>query len=113
MAPNIPTHSDPPGKVKIAEALRTLLREKDFNSITTADISRTSGVNEALIYRYYQDKRGLLHAVLAEYLEDYIDENTQSDQESTMEIGRSSFQMDEFQTAYLRLKLQWKKLLPF
>jgi len=73
MAPNIPTHSDPPGKVKIAEALKILLREKDFNSITTADIARTAGVNEALIYRYFKDKRGLLHDVLAEYLEDYIE----------------------------------------
>ena len=73
MATDIPNHSDPPGKIKIAEALRILLKEKDFNSITTADISRTSGVNEALIYRYYKDKRGLLHDVLAKYLEDYIE----------------------------------------
>ncbi|CAB1065633.1 Transcriptional regulator, AcrR family [Olavius sp. associated proteobacterium Delta 1] len=73
MAPITPNQSGPPGKIKIAEALRVLLKEKDFNSITTADISRTSGVNEALIYRYYKDKRGLLHDVLAKYLEDYID----------------------------------------
>jgi len=73
MAPNKPKQPDPPGKIKIAEALRSLLSEKDFNSITTAEISRTSGVNEALIYRYYKDKRGLLHSVLAEYLEDYIE----------------------------------------
>lgn len=50
------------------QALRVLLQEKDFNSITTAEISRVSGVNEALIYRYFKDKRGLLHQVLAEYL---------------------------------------------
>ena len=73
MAPNKPDPSDPPGKIKIAEALKTLLREKDFNAITTADISRISGVNEALIYRYYKDKRGLLHDVLAKYLEDYVE----------------------------------------
>jgi len=73
MAPNKSRQPDPPGKIKIAEALRSLLSEKDFNSITTAEISRTSGVNEALIYRYYKDKRGLLHSVLAEYLEDYIE----------------------------------------
>ena len=73
MAPNKPKPSDPPGKIKIAEALKTLLREKDFNAITTADISRISGVNEALIYRYYKDKRGLLHDVLAKYLEDYVE----------------------------------------
>ena len=73
MAPKKPKPSDPPGKIKIAEALKILLREKDFNAITTADISRTSGVNEALIYRYYKDKRGLLHDVLAKYLENYIE----------------------------------------
>ena len=41
-----------------------------------------------------------------ETVESYMDENTESLQESSMEIGRSSFQMDQFQTAYLRLKLQ-------
>jgi AcrR family transcriptional regulator len=61
-------HSDPPGKIKIADALKILLKEKDFNSITSAEIAATSGVNEALIYRYYKDKRGLLHHVLSEYL---------------------------------------------
>lgn len=73
MASKKQPHPAPPGKVKIAAALKTLLKEKDFNSIRTVDISRTAGVNEALIYRYYKDKRGLLHAVLAEYLEEYIE----------------------------------------
>ncbi len=59
---------DPPGKIKIADALKTLLEEKDFNSITSAEIANISGVNEALIYRYYQDKRGLLHHILSAYL---------------------------------------------
>ena len=51
----------PPGKIKLAKALRVLLEEKDFNSITTAEIASTAGTNEALIYRYFGDKRGLLH----------------------------------------------------
>ena len=51
--------------------MRQLLRTKDFNSITTAEISRTAGANEALIYRYFNDKRGLLHQVLHDYLLDY------------------------------------------
>jgi AcrR family transcriptional regulator len=63
----------PSGRVKLANALRLLLGEKDFSSITTAEISRTSGVNEALIYRYFGDKRGLLHAVLDEYLENFVE----------------------------------------
>ena len=67
---DVKENTDPPGKIKIADALKTLLEEKDFNSITSAEIAATSGVNEALIYRYYKDKRGLLHHVLSEYLRD-------------------------------------------
>ena len=72
-AQTAPDKPEPPGKVKIAEALKTLLTEKDFNSITTAEISRVAGVNEALIYRYFGDKRGLLHQVLSEYTLMFID----------------------------------------
>ena len=60
--------SQPQGKVKIGRAMVELLKVKDFSSITTSDIARESGVNEALIYRYYGDKRGLLHQVLAQSL---------------------------------------------
>lgn len=49
-------------------ALRSLLGEKEFVSITIAEIAKTAGVTEALIYKYFNDKRDLLHQVLAEYL---------------------------------------------
>ncbi|HMK33727.1 MAG TPA: TetR/AcrR family transcriptional regulator [Desulfomonilaceae bacterium] len=62
----------PPGGVKIMEALRLLLQEKSFDAITTAEISKVAGANEALIYRYFKDKRGLLHKVLAEYTLDHL-----------------------------------------
>lgn len=62
----------PPGKIKIAEALRTLLAEKEFCAITTSEIARTAGVTEALIYKYFRDKRDLLHQVLSEYLDHLI-----------------------------------------
>jgi len=39
-------------------------------------------------------------------VEPLIEQNTQSLKERSMEIGRSSFEMDEFQTAYLRLTLK-------
>ena len=58
----------PQGGVRLAAALKQLLEEKDFNSITTAEIARTAGANEALIYRYFKDKRGLLHFVLEDSL---------------------------------------------
>jgi TetR/AcrR family transcriptional regulator, fatty acid metabolism regulator protein len=61
----------PPGRIRIADALRSLLNEKDFGSITTAEIAETAGVTEALIYKYFKDKRDLLYQVLREYLEHY------------------------------------------
>lgn len=38
--------------------------------------------------------------------EPYMQDNAEGLKEQAMEIGRSSFEMDEFQTAYLRLKMQ-------
>ena len=61
----------PPGRIKIADALRGLLEQKEFNAITTAEIARSAGVTEPLIYKYFKDKRDLLHHVLVEYLEQY------------------------------------------
>ncbi len=62
----------PPGKVKIIKALETLLAEKDFVSITIAEIAKTAGVTEGLIYKYFKDKRDLIHQVLAQYLDFFI-----------------------------------------
>ncbi len=56
--------SYPPGKIKIMDALSELMREKDFHSITTADIAATAGVTEGLIYKYFKDKKDLLYQVL-------------------------------------------------
>jgi TetR/AcrR family transcriptional regulator, fatty acid metabolism regulator protein len=64
--------SFPPGRTKIVEALKLLLEEKEFNAITTAEIAKTAGVTEALIYKYFRDKRDLLHQVLSEYLEYFL-----------------------------------------
>jgi AcrR family transcriptional regulator len=62
----------PPGRLKIMAALRSLLGEKEFVSITIAEIAKTAGVTEALIYKYFNDKRDLLHQVLAEYLAYFV-----------------------------------------
>jgi len=61
----------PPGRIKIVESLKTLLEEKDFGAITTAEIAKNAGVTEALIYKYFKDKRDLLHQILSDYLEQY------------------------------------------
>ena len=64
----------PPGHIKIIQALKQLLAKKDFNSITWAEIAKTAGVNEGLIYKYFKDSRNLLHKVLEEYIEKYLGE---------------------------------------
>ena len=62
----------PPGRTRIVKALRALLAGKDFSAVTTAEIARHAGVTEALIYKYFKDKRDLLYQVLAEYLEEFL-----------------------------------------
>ena len=63
--------SPPPGRIKIMQALKLLLERKEFGAVTTAEIAKQAGVTEALIYKYFKDKRDLLHQVLREYLEQY------------------------------------------
>jgi AcrR family transcriptional regulator len=70
-ANNLTEKPPPPGRRKIVESLKTLLEEKDFGAITTAEIAKNAGVTEALIYKYFKDKRDLLHQILSEYLEQY------------------------------------------
>lgn len=69
---NLKKKQMPPGQIKIKKALISLLGSKTFNTITTAEIAKTAGVTEALIYKYFKDKRDLLHQLLQEYLEEYI-----------------------------------------
>ena len=61
----------PPGRIKIVASLKALLEEKDFGAITTSEIAKNAGVTEALIYKYFKDKRDLLHQILSDYLEQY------------------------------------------
>jgi AcrR family transcriptional regulator len=65
--------SSPPGRTRIMEALKALLAEKEFSVITTAEIASRAQVTEPLIYKYFRDKRDLLHRILTEYLRRYLD----------------------------------------
>lgn len=66
------TAGSQPGKLKIAQALRTLLEDRTFESITIAEIAATAGVTEGLIYKYFKDRRDLLHHVLKEHYEQFL-----------------------------------------
>ncbi len=59
--------TNPPGRIKIMKAFSLLMSEKDFHSITTAEIAKTAEVTEGLIYKYFKDKKDLLYQVLNEH----------------------------------------------
>ena len=63
----------PPGGIKIAQAFKSILSGKEFSDITIEDIVNASGMNSALIYKYYGDKRGLLHSLLSEGMDRYLE----------------------------------------
>ncbi|MDY0374481.1 MAG: TetR/AcrR family transcriptional regulator [Desulfobacterium sp.] len=67
-----PRKPSPPGRTKIMKALATLLKAKDFNSITTAQIAAKAGVTEGLIYKYFKDKRHLLYEVLNDHFKSFL-----------------------------------------
>ena len=81
-ANNLKERPLPPGRIKIVRALKSLLVEKEFGAITTAEIAKNAGVTEALIYKYFIDKRDLLHQILSEYLEQYRAQMGQDQRES-------------------------------
>lgn len=68
----IPAVNSPPGKLKIINAMRALLDNRTFESITISEIAVTAGVTEGLIYKYFKDKRDLLHHVLREHYEQFL-----------------------------------------
>lgn len=64
---NISDRSGPPGKIKIMDAFSRLMETRDFQSITISEIAGNAGVTEGLIYKYFSDKKDLLHQVLHQH----------------------------------------------
>ena len=59
--------TNPPGRIKIIKSFSALMEQKDFHSITTAQIAKNAQVTEGLIYKYFKDKKDLLYQVLNEH----------------------------------------------
>jgi len=59
--------TNPPGRIKIMKSFSLLMAQKDFHSITTAEIAGNAGVTEGLIYKYFKDKKELLYQVLNDH----------------------------------------------
>ncbi len=63
--------TNPPGRIKLMKSFAQLMEEKDFNSITTAEIASNAAVTEGLIYKYFKDKKDLLYQVLNEHFMEF------------------------------------------
>jgi len=63
----------PPGKAKIVNTMRKLLEERNFSSITISEIARDAGVTDGLIYKYFNNKRDILHHVLEEHYKLFLE----------------------------------------
>ncbi|MCP3943574.1 MAG: TetR/AcrR family transcriptional regulator [Desulfobacteraceae bacterium] len=59
--------TNPPGRIKIMNSFSSLMKGKDFHSITTAEIAGNAAVTEGLIYKYFKDKKDLLYQVLGDH----------------------------------------------
>lgn len=59
--------TNPPGRMKIMKSFSLLMAQKDFHSITTAQIAGNANVTEGLIYKYFKDKKDLLYQVLNDH----------------------------------------------
>ncbi len=64
--------TNPPGRIKIIKSFSSLMKEKDFHSITTAEIAGNAEVTEGLIYKYFKDKKDLLYQVLNDHFSEFL-----------------------------------------
>ena len=64
--------TNPPGRIKIMKSFSALMKEKDFHSITTAEIAKNAEVTEGLIYKYFKDKKDLIYQVLNDHFFEFM-----------------------------------------
>lgn len=84
--------------------------------VSLADLVQDFDIDDTLRQKLKKYKAKITYSTVKELdtrkkeiddiVEPYIGNNDEGLKERAMEIGRSSFEMDEFQTAYLRLKMQ-------
>ena len=58
---------------RLLAAARYCFGELGYDATSIAGIARMAGVSDGLMYRYFDDKRALLVAVLAQFFEELID----------------------------------------
>lgn len=56
----------PDSRTRIIDSAIELFAAKGFNGVATADIAKDAGMSEAMVFKLFKSKKGLLHAVLEE-----------------------------------------------
>lgn len=59
----------PERRIQLLEEATKLFAKKGFSGTTTKEIAATAGINEALIFRHFENKEALYRAVIHEYVE--------------------------------------------
>src|ERR1700761_8752864 len=59
----------PERRAQIIEEATTLFSQKGFSGTTTKEISTAAGINEALIFKHFENKEALYRAVIHDYVE--------------------------------------------
>lgn len=78
-------------KIVLANALRTLLKEKTFENITVEDILEKSGASRSTFYRHFQDKYSLMIWIYLEEVEEIIKKNPDLSQSINILIESARF----------------------
>ncbi|WP_263409027.1 TetR/AcrR family transcriptional regulator [Terriglobus tenax] len=59
----------PERRAQLIEEATKLFSQKGFNGTTTKEIAASAGINEALIFKHFENKEALYRAVIHEYVE--------------------------------------------
>ncbi|EIM62325.1 TetR/AcrR family transcriptional regulator [Desulfobacter postgatei] len=102
---------DPPGRIKIMASFSRLMQEKDFHSITTAQIAKNADVTEGLIYKYFKDKKDLLYQVLNAHFQEFHEKIKIRMTQATSSIGKLDLIILASLEEYLENRLLSKILL--
>jgi AcrR family transcriptional regulator len=102
-------------QLSILNSALKLFASKGFDAVPTSQIAKDAGVSEGLIFRHFQNKLGLLNAIMqmgAEKASVYIDAIGQIDSpaERIQAVIELPFQIDEDEYPFWRLvySLKWQ-----
>lgn len=83
-----PKRGEPRARAKIIDASRRLFSRRGFADTSVGEIARAAGVARATVYNNFDDKHGILAAIISEYMAGYaqiarrLRENARSGQTS-------------------------------